>query len=845
MTRPLATGLALLLLQGLVVLVAALAARFLRRPIPGGWLLTLALPPLLLLWPGFFRGRTLLPADQAILTLPSPAAAATNVWQNDVVRQFAPWAEAVKRAWKRGEIPHRSRWNGCGTVLAANGQSSAYSPLTALGALLPVSGAFTFWAAARLFLCLSGTWLWLSELGISRRAALFGAVAFSFSLSMTAWLTFPHTAALCLWPWVLWGIERLRDPGEARRAFVLLVLVLTVWPLSGHIETVASASAFTLLWLAGRWTLGDRQRTGPLVALTAAAALVALGLTAFSLLPQALAILDSNRLVLMERPFWSPILSLRPHGPAWPWGAATVLLPRLFGDKLTSPTIPGGAGAFPEMALGYFGIAGVALAVCAARPGSPRPAAERALLPPLLFGLGAAIGLWPFAEIASALPALGHMFPLRYLTWVALAGSCLAAFELDRLDRDLLRRRRAILWPLGTLAVVALSLVLIYRRFRPLYEAAGALPGQRNAYLLAALAVAATVFVLLAGLRRPDRFAAIGVPLVTLVAAAELFRQGARLNRWSDPALLYPVTPLVEFLRGQSGPFRIVGDGATLFPNVGILAGVEDVRTHDPVERRDYVEFLDATCGYDLNAYFKQPRDVDAPALDALNVRYLVAPPGRPAPSEKWKAVYAGPDGTVFENPLALPPVWTPETVRVIRRTATGRRLEPAHRAYGVPYRELFARLDWRREAVALEDGRGGFRPAAGRATVSDWVESDNHASFRVRTEPDGGPALLVTSLVNDGGWRARDEEGTVIPTGRANGPFLALSVPAGDRRIRLDYASPGFRAGAAVSAVSLAAAAAAAAVALARRRGVRRRGVSEETPPGASRAGGKSAVKP
>ncbi len=819
MTRPLATGLTLVFLQGLIVLAVALAARFLRRPIPGRWLLTLALPPLLFLWPGFLRGRTLLPADQAFLTLPSPAAAATNVWQNDVVRQFAPWAEAVRRSWKRGEIPHRNRWNGCGTTLAANGQSAAYSPLTALGALLPVSAAFTFWAAARLFLCMAGTWLWLCELGVSRRAALFGAVAFSFSLSMTAWLTFPHTAALCLWPWVLWGIERLRDPGATRRAFVLLVFVLTVWPLSGHIETVASASAFTVLWLAARWALGDRVRTGHVFALGAAAALLALGLTAFSLLPQALAILDSNRLVLTERPFWSPILSLVPHGPAWPWGAATVLLPRLFGDKLSSATIPGAAGAFPEMALGYFGIAGVALAACVARPGSPRPAAERALLPPLLFGLGAAIGLWPFAEIASSLPALGHMFPLRYLTWVALAGSCLAVFELDRLARDLAPRRGAILWSLATMAAVALLVVLIYRRFRPLYESAGALPGQRNAYLLAALTVAATAFVFLLSLQKPDRFPAIGVPLLTLVAAAELLRQGARLNRWSDPTLLYPVTPLVEFLRERPGPFRIVGEGAFLFPNVGIPAGVEDVRTHDPVERRDYVEFLDATCGYDPKAYFKQLLNVDAPALDALNVRYLVSAPGRPAPSEKWKPAYSGPDGTVFENTLALPPAWAPETVRVIRRAASGRRLEPAHRAYGMPYRELFAGLDWRRGAVALEDGRGDFHPTAGRATVSDWVESDNHASFRVRTDPDGGPALLVTSLVNDGGWRARDEQGTVIPTGRANGPFLALWVRAGDRRIRLEYAAPGFRLGRAVSLASLALAGMLAAAVVRRRR--------------------------
>jgi uncharacterized membrane protein YfhO len=62
-----------------------------------------------------------------------------------------------------------------------------------------------------------------------------------------------------------------------------------------------------------------------------------------------------------------------------------------------------------------------------------------------------------------------------------------------------------------------------------------------------------------------------------------------------------------------------------------------------------------------------------------------------------------------------------------------------------------------------------------------------------------------VASLVNDGGWRAHDEAGNPLATGRVNGPFLAVRVPAGEHRVRLDYAPPGFRAGALVSAASLA----------------------------------------
>ena len=65
------------------------------------------------------------------------------------------------------------------------------------------------------------------------------------------------------------------------------------------------------------------------------------------------------------------------------------------------------------------------------------------------------------------------------------------------------------------------------------------------------------------------------------------------------------------------------------------------MRSHDPVERRDYVEWLDRACGYDPAAYFKHVANVDCAAFDFLNVKYLVAAPGRAAPGPRWQLVYS------------------------------------------------------------------------------------------------------------------------------------------------------------------------------------------------------------
>jgi Bacterial membrane protein YfhO len=804
----LAAGLGILGLFAACAACAALIARWLGRPIPVGLLLLFALPSLLFVAPGL-NGKAPLGPDQAFLSVPPPVITPPkSVWLNDVARQFVPWQEAIRAAWGEGSLPHRDRWNGCGTPLAANGQSAPYSPFTLLGLLLPPLGALSFFGALRLFLCLAGMWLWLTELSVSGRAATFGAVAFSFSMTMTPLLFFPLTGTISLWPWILFFIERLAGQSH-RRAFVALTCGLALWPLTGHLESIASAGAFTALWLAARAVLGDRARVRRLVAPLGAAGVLALSLSAFTLLPQGLAIRASNRFALTERPYWAPHLSLRPHGQIWRHAAFLPFFPRLLGDGTSVPMIPGGAGAFPELALAYFGILPAACMLLVLRPGSQRPPSEWSLLAPLAFGFGAPIGLWPFGEIVSALPGLSRMFPLRYFTWFALAGAAISALELDRLERDLGRRRRVLLWPLATIGAILLLALLAYRNLRPLYAAAGALVAAQRPFLLAAGTLAAGLAVFVITARRPGQFRAWGIPLLTIIALAELFRQGTRLYGWADTRSLYTVTPLVDFLRSQPGPFRIAGREVTLFPNVNVLPRIEEVRTHDAAERRDYVEFLDATCGYDPVPYFKQIRNVDSPALDFLNVRYLVAGPDRTASSEKWKRVYSGPDGTVFENASPLPRVFAPETIRVVRRRAAGLLPEPATRAYGAPYRDLLRDLDWGREAVVLEDGTRGFHPTAQppltRADVTDYRETTNSVTFRARVRGGTGDAILITSLVQDGGWRARREDGGAIATGRANGPFLALQVPPGEHRLRLDYTAPGFRLGAWISVTTLA----------------------------------------
>ena len=734
-----------------------LAGRALERRLNSAEAALVVLLPIALLFPGFVTRATILPVDHAMLLSPWShvgTAVRYNANLSDAATQMAPWAKAVRMAWKEGSLPLRNRWNGSGMPLAANGQSAPFSPFSILMLPLALSAAFTLAVAAKILLALAGTMLWLRELSVSRGAAAFGAILFALSLTMAPWLLFPHTSVVCLWPWAALGIELLRDPAMRGRGRVLLTSVFFVWPLCGHPESLVLGAMFLSLWLAARAASGSLPQPIRLAREMGVCAIVALGLSAFLLLPQALAIGASNRLRVADA-FWKGMpFSWSPHGARWPAVFVTSLFPRAFGDEISSRMIPGTPGNFPEMTLGHFGLAGIAVALLILRPGGKRRPEALALLLPACLGLAIAAALWPFFEIFLHLPGVRLMLPTRYLSWLAFGGAGLAAFEVDRLRNDLRARRGAALALLPIAGGLGVAAVLVYRHLAPLHAAAGGLDSQKQAIFLSLAALGATAAAALAAtLSRP---LAQRLPfLLAAIAAFELGAQDTRLYRFGPPGDLFPETPLVRFLKSQTAPFRVGGEGAVLFPNSNVFAGVEDIRTHDPVERRDYVDFLDRAGGYPPADYFKRLSNWNAPALDLLNLRYLGGEPGEPPPGPKWRPAYSGADGVVFENVQALPRVFGADRIP------------------------------------------SSSRAAPDRFTMSGYREETNAISFRSRA---AAAAPAVISVVEDGGWSARDEAGRDLPVSRAAGLLVGLELPAGDHTIRLRYRPPGFLIGSLLS---------------------------------------------
>jgi hypothetical protein len=765
-------------------------ARWLRRPVaPRSAVVLLGLPILFCL-PGFFRGATIFPVDQLAHFPPwasRVSGPAHNPNLNDAATQFAPWAKTVRMAWKEGSLPLRNRWNGCGSPLAADGQSAAFSPFTFAMGPLPLVYGFTLSVALKLFLALTGTWLWLRELAVSIPSAFLGAVAFAFSLTMTPWLLFPHSAVFCLWPWALLAIELLVSPRRSRGGFPLLVAVFSAWILAGHPESACLGVCAVGLFLVGRLFARDssiRLRRLPTVL---SAGVLAAALTAFLWVPQSLAIRDSNRFVWASQ-VANTLRGHSPHLPGWSLGFVTAVFPTAFGDDLEAPHLSIAPFSPPEMMLAYFGVVGWALGLLILRPGSARQRPEIALLLPMLCGLAVATGAWPVFEGLLSIPLLRLISPPRFFSWVPLFGSALAAFELDRFSRDAGTSRGRAAFALAAPILLGGAILTAFFLLRPLHEASRGLVSVRAGVVRTLVTLAVVTLLLLWVCRSPKPSSAAGI-LLAATAFGELALQGSRLYRWGDPREWFPRVPMVEFLASQAQPFRVVGEEAAVFPATNIFAGVEEIRTHDPVERRDYVEFLDRTCGYDPKPYFKQIRNLESPALDFLNVRFLVS--GDPARSEsqRWRRVYSGPDGSVLENTRVLARVFAPDRLRIVA---------------DAPAADLPLPEDWSREATLVAN-RQNVSESNAPAEVLEYRETTNQVRFRARSLDPRRPTVLVTSLVDDGGWSATGDRGTPLQTFRANAVFLALLLPAGAQAVALDYRPPGFRQGLAVSAAAAA----------------------------------------
>ena len=647
-----------LLLLGIIIPAALLVAAVRRwiAPVPWRTALLFLLMTLAFLHGAVFTTKLPVPVDEAARGYPWHGLfgdiAVRNPLTNDTVKLFLPWMQVAREELANFRAPLWNRYSFAGYPLLANGESAPFSPLFLATLFVPLPKQLVAMAALKIFAALLFTWLFLKREQASDAAATLGAVVFGFSAVMTVFLYYSTASVVAFLPAAAFALLHAIDR-QTKASIVFVALIVATLLANGHPESVlhiamGCGGILVIEWICGLGVArsrGDGQLESPRDPATARPrnhlrALI-IGVVAGLALgaPSWVPVLEQVR--ISER---FAALRIAPRLPAMPLAAAWgVISPNGFGNPLRhnwswTPNYSGVASS-------YAGLLPLVLFLAA---GMSRRTAVRERL---LIALAAL-----FFFVAMDWSVLGHALnaipPFNIVANDKLSFVCIfllavvVAKTLDDVGQ----------WPLYVSAFVVAALALyVYIKRSDL---------MRPVDLLGIGAI--LIFLLL-----PGRLRAWGA--VALVFG-ELFVFNAGFNALVDAKYFCPPLPIVGALRAHAPrePFRVAGLNWMFLPNASEQYALEDVRGSDPMAFADYDRFLQRFTVAESGSWVRRIVDPNRPELSFLNVRFLLAEPDA-SPGGYWRLIYRGVDGTLWENPAALPRFFAPAAeVRNLHNTTPG-----------------------------------------------------------------------------------------------------------------------------------------------------------------------------
>lgn len=766
-------------------------------------LLGIVAAALVFFYPVWLRGYVPLPADFVVgVYYPwldykwgfAAGVPVKNPLTTDVVSFTYPMQTFAVELMKKGQWP---LWNPlilAGTPLLANFQSAPFSPTNFVYFLFDSLTAWSLQIILQHIIAASFTYILLRHWRISKVGSLFGGIIFAFSGFNLIWSQWNgHALSAAFIPLILFFEDRwLRDGRWRDGTGVAVALALQL--LSGYPQVVFyTLAAMGVLWIVRIWNIKVRLFKTALLGIFTG---LSLGLAAFQVLPGA------ELLSLSQR-------GVEPHPYNWaflPWvKTITFLAPDYFGNHATQNYW--GPQDYTSNT-GFVGVVAFVLASLSVWISKKKKGWSFALLL-LFFSLilsyptPLSITIWK-SGIFGLQAASAH----RALVLFNLAVAVLAGFGVDYLLKTKnLRFRKALIFPylvIGGFGVATLYLYfttrdnpeLFYDRWIPKYVV-----GLRNLALpTAALLFTTFVLFLSSKLSKLRKVLLSGLFVVLLF---ELFRFGWKFTPFSPRHIVFPKTPVLEFLTSQKKPFRVTGNQVIPI-NMRMPYYLESLEGYDAVYPLRIAQFIAALnsrrSGTDPQGRYATVNHETSHLLDLVNTRYYLvlkrdekknpSPQGK-IPShfdkERFRLVFENKSVAVLESRSALPRAFM---------------VYDWEKAEGD--RESLDRLldkDFPIGEKILVEGEVSIaRGGQGKAEVAYQKYAEQESIIKVTSTKEG---LLFISDAWFPGWKAY-VDGEEVKIYRANYAFRAIVLPAGEHSVRFVYAPDSFFNGFKVSAASL-----------------------------------------
>ncbi len=558
----------------------------------------------------------------------------------DPWRATAPTGESITRAPMSdlvdARIPRVDQW-GDGirsgdlrlwNPYAAGGTGQhvdAFAPTDVPYALLPAQRATAWVALLGIVASALGAIAFLRLVGLSRLAAVAGAVIYTFSGFQVAWMLWPQTHVGAVVPILFWAVERhVQRPGPRSIAAIALT---TGWILLEGFPAVAAVA----LALAGsygllRTVLDHRTRSGRSRVLAGALVGGALGLmlAAVALVPLGVSLQRAE----LERDSLAGVNSESVE-------AITLVSPDAFGP-------PDGPYGGPSNAIEGASFVGTGAILLAAAAVIRKRSIGRAGVQTAAVGAAIVLGALVFVDgahvdLASKLPVLDFNPLTRLRGLLGFMVAVAAAFGVDAVQRggEWSRRRAVAVGLIGTLLSV-----LVIRSLRNHPDPFDVI--SVSATLLRPLLVASIVIAAIGTAVRWPRRAGEAVLLIVMVLVVDGASFASGWWRTTPDRNFYPSDSAHEYLADNLEGDRFAGTGGSLITGTGTFYEQREP-TGNAGHTREWSDLLEAVDSgvFVTSTYsrFGTTADViQSPILDRLSVRYMSYPigvvVGQPVPPE-------------------------------------------------------------------------------------------------------------------------------------------------------------------------------------------------------------------
>lgn len=712
-----------------------------------------------------------------------------NPQLNDVASFVYPVQMLTIDLLKKGEIPLWNPYILGGAPLLANFQSAAFSPANFLYFVFNRLDAWSISIIIQHVLAALFTYLLLRHWQVSKLGAVFGGAIFTFSgfnLVYSQWNG--HVMTTALLPLVLFFGDRWLLQGRARDSFGLTIS-LSLQILSGYPQVVF----YTFVAVAILWLLRLREIYMGLLKtiLMGLFGILSLGITAFQVIPGYELVTLSQRVIEENEWVYLPWIKI-----------ITLLAPDFFGNPATQNYW--GPQDYTSN-IGFVGVVTFVLATIAViNTFRVTPVKYAILLSVSSLALAletpVSVLLWETNFLG-----LGAASAFRAMLLFNFSIAILAGFGIDYfLSSKGIRVKQVLIAPyliLGGFGLVTTYLYLssqgtdagLVREIPAFYVAI-----KNLIFPSSVLLIATTILI---GVQK-FRFKKICLISILVLLCFELFRFGWKFTPFVPSHIVFPATPVLDFISSRERPFRVIG-GNVIPINMRMPYKLESLDGYDAIYPVRVAKFLAA-----LNSgrsdttpmgRYGIVNDEISRLHDLTNAKYYLVikrdEQNKPSPEGKipkiynpsrFQAVFEDKSVTVLENKDALPRafmVYDWETVRDEQKILD-RLLD-----HSFP-------ID---KKIILDENVSLIKPGIFSNTVKYLSYEEQESIVKVNTESHG---LLFVSDTWYPSWRAY-VDGKETKIYRANYAFRAVAIPTGEHEVKFIYKPDSFYDGIKVSSIS------------------------------------------